>query len=221
MSIISVKKLVIGYDGHPLIYPLSFEIKKPGIYAIQGQNGCGKSTLLKVFLGLMQPLAGHVSVQQTKKEHSVRNHISYVPQSHFVNKFFHIPVKDFVKQGFGPHFKFEKRHDQEIKELLQKWDLAEHVHNSFHELSGGQKTRAMLVRAFATHAKIFFLDEPLSNLDSCCQSDLMKTLSDLVKTQSACIFIVDHHLEKFKHYMHGFFEFEKSHDDNRSHVYFK
>ena len=217
MNLLNIKNLVVGYHSEPLNYPVSFNVTKNGLYAIRGQNGCGKSTFLKTIIGLNKPLKGQIIFKKEKTNLEIPK-FSYVPQFHSVNKFFHLPVLEFVKQGFGPNFKIEQKHHDLIKSLLHEWELNLYSNKSFHELSGGQKTRALLVRAFATQAKILFLDEPLSSLDVCCQAHLMQTLSTYVKKHNYCVFIIDHHIDKFKHMITHYLDFDKAHDDPKSHI---
>ncbi|MBX9837243.1 MAG: ATP-binding cassette domain-containing protein [Silvanigrellaceae bacterium] len=221
MSYLSWSNLVVGYPNKKsLTNPFSGEITFPGIYAIVGQNGCGKSTLLKTWLGLIKPLKGSVLFHDAPipTEHNISQGIAYVPQFHAVNRYFHISVCDFIKQGKGPHYHFTEKDHQEIINLLSEWQLSGYENRSFHELSGGQKTRAMIVRAIISKPKMLFLDEPLASLDVCCQQQLMDTLEELAHEHKVCIFIVDHHLENFKSYITKKISFTRKHDQEISTV---
>ena len=215
--------LEIGYNKKNLIYPFSGEISKPGIYAILGQNGCGKSTLLKTWLGLVPPLGGEIYLQDhpLPYAHDIRQGVAYVPQFHAVNNYFPITVFDFIQQGFGPNAKIQPSDKQKMTQLLQEWQLEGCGLKSFHDLSGGQKVRCMLVRAIVSNPKILFLDEPLASLDVCCQQLLMDTLEDFVTQKKIFVFMVDHHLENYSQYMTGTIQFHKHHDDALSSVQFK
>lgn len=219
MSYLSWSQLVVGYPNKKfLTNPFSGNISEPGIYAIVGQNGCGKSTLLKTWLGLIRPLSGTVYLNDNPipTEHDISQGIAYVPQFHAVNQYFHITVSDFIKQGRGPRYQFTEKDNQEIISLLSEWQLSGYENRSFHELSGGQKTRAMIVRAIISKPKMLFLDEPLASLDICCQQQLMDTLEELTQEYKVCIFIVDHHLENFKSYLTNKISFTRKHDQEIS-----
>ena len=221
MSYLSWSNLVVGYlNKKPLTNPFSGEISSPGIYAIIGQNGCGKSTLLKTWLGLIKPINGSVFFHDAPipTEHNISQGIAYVPQFHAVNRFFQISVSDFIKQGKGPNYKFSHKDHLEIMNLMSEWQLGGYENRSFHELSGGQKTRAMIVRAILSKPKMLFLDEPLASLDVCCQQQLMDTLEDIVQENKVCIFIVDHHLENFNSYISKKINFTRKHDQEISTV---
>lgn len=201
-----IDHLIVGYNA-PCTNPIMLTIDKPGIYGIIGPNGSGKSTFLKTILGLNAKLAGTYQVNALTK-------FAYVPQHHTVNRYFHLSLKDFVKQGYGPQPSNADAAEQYIKE----WQLSEQQHKCFHELSGGQKTRAMIIRALVSKPELICLDEPLASLDSCCQQQLMTTLADLVKYDNTYVLLSDHHLDKFEKLMNGWIEFIKHHDDKVSSV---
>lgn len=204
--------LVVGYPGREsLNLPFSGRLEDGGIYAIVGPNGSGKSTLLKTWLGLMKPQSGRVSVNGSSPQ-TPSGHMTYVPQTHKVNRYFQISVMDFVMQGFGRHPPAPEEARQRVNEALVRWDLSADAHRSFHVLSGGQKTRALVARAILSQPKMIFLDEPLANLDACCQETLMNTLHILAHKQNICVVMVDHHFEAYEKFLSAKFLFERSHN---------
>jgi len=209
-SILASNKLSVGYKT-PCTHPVTFSINKPGIYALIGPNGSGKSTFLKTLVGLIKPICGEFYIHPHRK-------ITYVPQLHTVNPFFHLTMKDFILQGFGPSFKTVPKIIDKISSYTKNWQLENQLNKCFHELSGGQKTRTMIVRALISEPNTIFLDEPLASLDPCCQEQLMETLANLIISHKACIVLADHHLEKFNHLVNGRIVFEKKHDDALTHI---
>lgn len=212
---LSWENLTCGYgDKNPLNLAFSGEITHPGIFAIVGPNGCGKSTLLKTWLGLLRPQSGHVHLngKPAHQNHYMSEGIAYVPQFHRVNSYFQINVADFISQGFGPRPGPKETTQKKVAEVLEQWQLVPDARKSFHELSGGQKTRAMVARAIISLPKILFLDEPLASLDSCCQRLLMETLHDLAHRKNVMVFMIDHHFEPFDKFLSANICFERSHN---------
>lgn len=204
--------LVVGYAGRePLNRPFSGTLEDGGIYAIVGPNGSGKSTLLKTWLGLMPPQDGKISLNGHPPG-TRQGQLTYVPQTQKVNRYFQISIMDFVMQGFGRHPPEKSEALQLVREALVQWELTSEADKSFHLLSGGQKTRALVARAILSKPKMIFLDEPLANLDQCCQEKLMNTLHVLAHRQNICVVMVDHHFEAYEKFLSAKFIFERSHN---------
>lgn len=215
MKFIKWNKVVIGYRREALNFPFSAEVSQSGIYVVSGQNGSGKTALIKTSLGLLSPISGSVKIFQKDlhKHKNILKNISYVPQFSKVNSFFHIGLSDFVLQGLGPKFHLSKKDlTLKLETLLEQWQLLALKDKSFHELSGGQKTRALIVRALIRNPKILFLDEPLSSLDPCCQNQLMTTLYDLSHDDGICVIMIEHHFKNFMDFLTGSINFNRDHD---------
>lgn len=207
------ENLVVGYQSRPALNrPFSGRLDDGGIYAVMGPNGCGKSTLLKTWLGLLPAQHGSVQIANLSPQH-FQSKCAYVPQSQKVNKYFQITVQDFVMQGFGPKPPPREEAILRVRQALVEWDLSAEAQGSFHLLSGGQKTRALVARAILAQPKMIFLDEPLANLDSCCQEQLMNTLHELAHRRNICVVMVDHHFEAYEKFLSARFVFERSHNE--------
>jgi len=205
--------LVVGYQNRPALNrPFSGRLEDGGIYAIIGPNGSGKSTLLKTWLGLVGPYAGQVTING-RLPGTNPGVLAYVPQTHKVNRYFQITVHDFVMQGFGRHPPSKEEAVRRVNTALAQWDLTSDANKSFHLLSGGQKTRALVARAILANPKMIFLDEPLANLDICCQEQLMDTLHILAHRNNICVVMVDHHFEAYEKFLSARFVFEREHNE--------
>lgn len=212
------KNLVSGYPGiEPLHVPFSASLDEHGLYAVVGPNGCGKSTFLKTTLGLTKPLAGEVYVLGKKivAGKSLPQDVGFVPQIHGVNRYFDISVRSIVRQGAENPNRRNPKSEEVVERLLREWDLLPLSERAFHELSVGQKTRALVARALACEPRLLFLDEPLANLDMHCQRFLIDTLTALVEREKMTVLVVDHHFEKFQGQISRFIHFtrEKGHDE--------
>src|SRR5207248_4701541 len=63
-AIVRVEGLIAGYDGNVLLQDVNFAVNRGEVFVILGASGCGKSTLLKHMIGLYQPMAGKVLIDE-------------------------------------------------------------------------------------------------------------------------------------------------------------
>jgi len=147
---------------------LVFSHDKTGLV---GKNGIGKSILLKLIMGELLPISGSIDV--TGK-------IAYVPQTcnctqetiaEFLECEKKIAALHRIQQGST------EEHDFII--LNEEWDIEDRIqkqlnmfgistlsyNESLTQLSGGEVTRLMLIKAFMSDADFLLLDEPTNNLD--------------------------------------------------------
>ncbi len=135
--------------GQALTSPFSFTISAGRILIIKGPNGVGKSTFIKGLLGMKKVLRGAVLKNIQLSE------IAYLPQQQ--NGAFHIPMslKDLLVMAHGRGL----RSPYDFLLEAHQWNLA------WNTASGGERKRALLLRALLYHPKILILDEPYNHLD--------------------------------------------------------
>ncbi len=178
---VSVHRLTAGYDNHPVITEVSFELQATQRLAVVGPNGAGKSTLLKALAGLLDPMSGEIRIHG----HGPCQHIciSYVPQRNSLDWRFPITVTDFVMMGriqrIGP-LRRARQHDREIvQEALASVGLESLAKHQIEALSGGQQQRLFIARALAQEAELILLDEPLVGLDVHTHHEVLELITSL------------------------------------------
>jgi iron complex transport system ATP-binding protein len=152
-----------------------------------GPNGSGKSTLLKAILGLVRA-HGTVRFQGedvlSMKEILRAKSIAYLPQDGHVT--WPIAVEDLVMLGRAPHrsgFAPPSEADRTaVESALTAMDLQDFRTRPARELSGGERSRALIARALAQDTPILLADEPTSGLDPAHQIALMETFKRLSKS---------------------------------------
>ena len=70
-----LQDLTLGYDRHPAVHHLDWEVPAGSLVALLGPNGGGKSTLLKGIVGELRPLGGRIELSGV-----ARRRIAYLPQ---------------------------------------------------------------------------------------------------------------------------------------------
>ena len=162
---------------------------------IVGENGSGKTTLLKVICYLLKPQTGNVlynniEISEFSEEDYLRVYTE-VPQS--INLY---PVPLVENITFS-----EKRYENEIDKMLSNLGL-EYLRNKGEtivgknyggiELSGGEKQKVAIIRAYIKKACVFVLDEATSAIDPIQEKDILTNINDLINRKTSII--VSHRL---------------------------
>lgn len=131
-----------------------------------GPSGCGKSTTLRMIAGLEDITEGELKIGDT-----VMNDVA--PKDRDIAMVFqnyalypHMTVYDNMAFGLKLR-KYDKAEiDKRVKNAAEILGLAQYLDRKPAALSGGQRQRVALGRAIVRDAKVFLMDEPLSNLDA-------------------------------------------------------
>lgn len=199
---IAIKGLSVSYDRKRVLSNIYLEMERGHTFGIIGPNGAGKSTLFKAILGLLEPNAGEILIND-QKIRANRKNMAYVPQHSDVDMSFPATVMDVVLMGRYPYKRILSRiNDQDrqlAKEALQELSI-EHLHDrQIGELSGGQQQRAFLARALCQQADILLLDEPFVGVDITTEEKIIETLHRLAG-EGKTILVVHHDLSTVVRY---------------------
>ena len=200
MPIISIRDLVVEYDGRRILDGLNLDIEHGETMVLLGGSGSGKSTLLRQILALEQPKSGSVSVKGiditrcSKSElKRVRRSIGVAFQSAAL--FNSLSVEDNIALTLREHTKLAPS----IIELMVWMKLAVVGLADFgklqpQELSGGMKKRAAVARALALGPEILVLDEPSAGLDPIVAAELDELIVLLKEAFQMTVIVVTHEL---------------------------
>lgn len=187
-SFISLKNINKVYpNGFQAVYDFNLDINKEEFIVFVGPSGCGKSTTLRMIAGLEDITAGDLYIDQiysnnlTPKDRDIamvfQNYALYPHMSVYDNMAFGLKMRHYDKAVI----------DEKVRKAADILDLTNLLDRKPRQLSGGQMQRVALGRAIVRDAKIFLMDEPLSNLDAKLRvkmrSEIIK-LHQLLKTTS-------------------------------------
>ena len=176
------ENITFSYEKEKVLDNVTVSVPKGNIVGIIGKSGSGKSTLLKLFMRFWKVQQGSVSISNTNVEAinttNLRNMERFVTQeTHLfqdsIRNNLKIAKLDATDKELEAACKKASIHDF-IMSLPKGYDTP--VGELGDTLSGGEKQRIGLARAFLHNAPFMLLDEPTSNLDSLNEAVILKSL---------------------------------------------
>ena len=144
----------------------NLHIKDREFIVFVGPSGCGKSTTLRMIAGLEDISEGELKIGDVvmndvaPKDRDIamvfQNYALYPHMSVYDNMAFGLKLRKYDKAEI----------DKRVKNAAEILGLAQYLERKPAALSGGQRQRVALGRAIVRDAKVFLMDEPLSNLDA-------------------------------------------------------
>ena len=178
-------------DSNPTVKDINIQIKKGETIALVGESGSGKSTILKSIAGLLKAKEGQIKFDKDQilsedlKQRSSDNlrAIQLIFQNPDESLNPNQTVEQILSQPLRLYFDLKGEElKKNIIELLKKVRLGDFYMSRYpRQLSGGEKQRIAVARAFAAKPDIILCDEVTSALDVSVQAavlDLLKSLKD-------------------------------------------
>ena len=190
------KHVTFSYGGEMVLKDLSMMIPKNRVVGIVGKSGCGKSTFLKLLMRFWKTKEGEISVSGRSVEEintsDLRDMESYMTQE---TQLFQDTIANNVRIGRL------NATQEEVEDACRKASIHDFiltlpkgydtpVGELGDTLSGGEKQRIGLARAFLHDAPFLLLDEPTSSLDSLNEATVLKSLYEYRKDKT--ILLVSH-----------------------------
>ena len=197
------KKPVRAVDG------VTFEMQKGTTLGIVGESGCGKTTLAKCITGLVPLTAGRLEFLNQELSQVVERRPRAVLQE--LQMIFQNPDSTLnPKRSIGeaiarPLALFKTVPASEVRDevvrLLETVQLSEEFYDRLpHQLSGGEKQRAAIARAFAGRPALVLCDEPLSALDVSVQAAVLNLLLEMQQRYGTTMLFISHDLGVVHHW---------------------
>jgi ABC-type multidrug transport system fused ATPase/permease subunit len=204
---IELKSVSFGYgqkgEVREILHDFTLKVPHGKIVAIVGPTGAGKTSMISMLLRFYDPWEGEILLDgynlKDLKLDSLRNNISLVLQDALI---FPLTLRENI--GFGDH---EATIDEimEAAKIAQAHDFIMKLPEGYEtvaseggvSLSGGEKQRISLARAFLRKSPILILDEPTSAMDVQTESKIFGALSEY--SSGRTVFIISHRLSTIKH----------------------
>ncbi len=200
---VKFENVSFAYDGINLnLHDLSFEVNPGQTVAIVGQTGSGKTSLVRLLNRTYDPLDGNVKIDgidlREWKLDSLRAQISIIEQDIFL---FSKSVAENIAFGKpqASHAEIESaakkaQADGFIESLPEGYDTV--IGERGATISGGQRQRLALARAFLTDPKILILDDSTSAIDSKTEDEIQQAIK--LASEGRTTFIITHRLSQIR-----------------------
>ncbi|HIT89313.1 MAG TPA: ABC transporter ATP-binding protein [Candidatus Merdenecus merdavium] len=187
---LKIEKLQKAYGKFIAVKSVSFEVPSGKLGILLGPNGAGKSSIIKCIAGLLR-YDGDIEIHgKPSKSLEAKKVFAYVPE---------IPAM-FEALTVAEHLEYIRRAyksditDQEVEELLKRFELDDKKDKLGSELSKGMMQKVSICCALAVKPKVILFDEPMVGLDPKAIKTLKATMMEL-KAEGVTLLVSTHMLD--------------------------
>lgn len=170
-TVLSVFGLRKQYGRLVAVDGVSFEVRRREIVGLLGPNGAGKTTTISMILGVLEPTAGGIRIEDIDlAAHRSRA----LERTNFAAVYTPLPGNLTVAQNlriFGLLYGVRKLSER-VEALLEQFDLKGFRDVKCGALSSGEQTRVSLAKAMLNAPNLLLLDEPTASLDPATARDI-------------------------------------------------
>ncbi|MCD8821458.1 ABC transporter ATP-binding protein [Staphylococcus gallinarum] len=183
---------------------VNFTAKNGQFIILNGSSGSGKTTLLNILGGLLTQSAGeiiyndHAMYSDLKKASSMRLHdIGFIFQSSHLIPYLTV-IDQLVTVGIEAGMSKREAKDR-ARQLLTRIGLQHRLDAYPNMLSGGEKQRVAIMRAFMNQPKLILADEPTASLDAKRATEVVEMIANEVETQGLIGIMITHDRRLFSY----------------------
>ena len=196
MGTLELKNIKKSFKKKEILHGIDLQIRSSEVFGLLGPNGAGKTTLFSLISGLVMTTSGKILLDEndiTFKDISFRasKGIIYLPQEPSV--FRKLSVADNIKAALQTKFKNIEIEDK-YERLMREFDLFNLERQIAENLSGGQRRKLEIARAFALEPKFILLDEPFAGIDPLTINEIKNIISKL-RSKNVGVVISDHNAQ--------------------------
>lgn len=184
--------IVLG--GQPILNGVDLRVESGEILALVGPNGAGKSTLLAALTGDLRPDRGRilvhgVEIDRMNVKDLARTRAVQVQETRVSFAFTAVEV---VQMGRAPWHgtPYQDDDDRVVAEAMRQTEVTELATRRFPSLSGGEKARTTVARAWAQETAALLLDEPTAALDIRHQEAVLRHARERARAGVAVVVVL-------------------------------
>ena len=196
MKTLELKNIKKSFKKKEILHGIDLQIRSSQVFGLLGPNGAGKTTLFSLISGLEMTTSGKIFLDEydiTFKDISFRasKGIIYLPQEPSV--FRKLSVADNIKAALQTKFKNIQIEDK-YRSIMKEFDLFSLEKQISENLSGGQRRKLEIARAFALEPKFILLDEPFAGIDPLTINEIKNIILKL-RAKNVGVVISDHNAQ--------------------------
>ena len=211
--LLELDKCTIRFGGLTAVSEFDLRVGATDMVGLIGPNGAGKTTVFNMITGVYRPTSGSIRFQNRssvglKPSAITRRGIARTFQN--IRLFPTLTVFDNVRAGFNARLRHGLAHAlwrmrafyreegevaQQVRELLDIFDLGKSQDNLCGSLSYGDQRRLEIVRALATRPNLLLLDEPAAGMNPREKEKLMELIQFVKKKFEIAVLLVEHDMK--------------------------
>lgn len=193
MSELIVNNITVRYEAENVIEDISLTLHENELVSLLGASGGGKTTLFHVIAGLKLPTQGQV-ILNGRDITGMPGHVSYMLQKDLLMPY--RTVEDNV--ALPLIIKGEKKAAAREKASMyfEQFGLSGTQKKYPHQLSGGMRQRAALLRTYLFSEQLALLDEPFSALDTMTRNEMHKWYLNVMSEIKLSTFLITHDIDE-------------------------
>lgn len=187
------KNVSFKYDDEYILKDFSFEISKPGLYGIVGENGSGKTTIFNLISKLYTDYEGEILINDIEisdiKDEDLRDEVLFIESKPFI-------LRENINSNITllEKEKIDESYLEKIIQFLELERIEKYSNKNLKEtLSKGEQQKIQLARLLISKQPLILLDEALSGLDK----EMKKKVISIIKERSKnnILIIISHEYE--------------------------
>jgi len=192
-NVLEVTGLTKKFGGFIAVNNIFFSVREGEIVGFLGPNGAGKTTTIQMLLNLMLPTSGSISyfgkslfTHREEILQRINTSSGYARLPWRLTAWENLDVYGYLYQV--------RDHRQKIKDLARRFEADDLLPVPFQDLSAGQMTRIMLIKAFLNDPDVLLLDEPTASLDPDIAESIRNYILGERKKRNLSILITSHNM---------------------------
>lgn len=190
------KNVSFKYDDKYVLKDFSFEISKPGLYGIVGENGSGKTTIFNLISKLYTDYEGEILINgkdiRNYKDEELRNEVLFIESKSFI-------LRENINSNITllEKNKVDELYLEKIIQFLELERIEKYSTKNLKDtLSKGEQQKVQLARVMIGRYSFILLDEVLSGLDQEIKNKVISKIKEKSKNEIIVIISHDHEIQR-------------------------